>query len=409
MSNAQKPRIISLYTGAGGLDLGLEAAGFENAVCVELDKDSCQTIRANRPWRVIQDDIHRVTSDQIMDSASLASGSVDMVVGGPPCQPFSKSAYWRTGDVKRLNDPRADTLDGFMRVVRDTTPTVFVLENVKGLVYQGKDEGLQFISSYVDEINRAVGTNYQLNWRALQAARFGVPQRRERIFLVAHRDGIKFDFPEPSHFLPEEPDIEKSIQSDLQPCMTSWDAIGDLEEPDEDLALSGRWADLLPSIPEGENYQWHTDRRGGLPLFGWRTRYWSFLLKLAKDKPSWTVQAQPGSSVGPFHWSNRKLSTRELCRLQTFPDAYQICGQRTSRQRQIGNAVPALLAEVLGRAIRRQLFGQKVRHELVLQRPSLGPPPRKEGPRKVPRKYHHLVGDHSAHPGTGKGPHWATQ
>ena len=95
---------------------------------------------------------------------------------------------------------------------------------------------------------------------------------------------------------------------------------------DEDLAVRGKWADLLPSIPEGSNYLHHTDRGEGMPLFGWRRRYWTFLLKLAKNRPSWTIQAQPGPAVGPFHWSNRRLSVRELSRLQTFPDDVNIVG-----------------------------------------------------------------------------------
>ena len=88
------------------------------------------------------------------------------------------------------------------------------------------------------------------------------------------------------------------------------------------LTVGGKWADLLPTIPEGQNYLWHTNRGGGSQLFGWRTRYWSFLLKLAKNLPSWTIQAHPGSSIGPFHWRNRKLSVPEMCRLQTFPTAW---------------------------------------------------------------------------------------
>src|SRR5262249_20870024 len=124
----------------------------------------------------------------------------------------------------------------------------------------------------------------------------------------------------------------------------------------DDLEVRGKWAELLPSIPEGQNYLWHTSRGEGLPLFGWRRRYWNFLLKLAKDRPSWTIQAQPGPAVGPFHWKNRRLSTRELCRLQTFPDNVSIIGDRGSIQRQVGNAVPSLLAEVLARAIRYQLL-----------------------------------------------------
>ena len=123
---------------------------------------------------------------------------------------------------------------------------------------------------------------------------------------------------------------------------------------EEDLTVRGKWADLLPSIPEGSNYLHHTDRGEGMPLFGWRRRYWTFLLKLAKNRPSWTIQAQPGPAVGPFHWSNRRLSVRELSRLQTFPDDVNIVGGKGSAQKQLGNAVPSLLAEVIGRAIRQQ-------------------------------------------------------
>ena len=115
--------------------------------------------------------------------------------------------------------------------------------------------------------------------------------------------------------------------------------------------MKGRWAKLLPSIPEGKNYLWHTDRGGGERLFGWRTKYWSFLLKLAKNQPAWTIPAQPAQNAGPFHWRNRQLRTSEMLRLQTFPSDIFVAGTRAERQRQIGNAVPPLLAEVIGRAI----------------------------------------------------------
>ncbi len=155
----------------------------------------------------------------------------------------------------------------------------------------------------------------------------------------------------------------------------------------------------------GENYLWHTERGGGLPLFGWRRRYWSFLLKLAKNRPSWTVQAQPGPATGPFHWDNRRLSMRELCRLQTFPDDVVIFGGRTSIQKRVGNAVPSLLAEVLGRGIRKQLLGHRVQN----RNPKLLPPGSSARPfgRSVRCRsrdpFLDLVGDHDAHPGTGRG------
>jgi DNA (cytosine-5)-methyltransferase 1 len=173
---------------------------------------------------------------------------------------------------------------------------------------------------------------------------------------------------------------------------------------DPSLVARGKWAGLLPSIPEGENYLWHTSRGGGEPLFGWRRRYWSFLLKLAKAQPSWTLQAQPGPATGPFHWTNRRLSMRELARLQTFPDSFVIKGSASEAQRQLGNAVPSLLAEVLARAIASQLLGGPCRHDdLRLALPPAPPPPAAEVVTKVPAAYLSLRGDHDAHPGTGRG------
>src|SRR5690606_25036105 len=120
-------------------------------------------------------------------------------------------------------------------------------------------------------------------------------------------------------------------------------------------------------------------RGGGSPLFGWRRRYWTFLLKLAKNRPSWTIQAQPGPAVGPFHWNNRRLSSRELCRLQTFPDDVEIYGSRVSVQKQLGNAVPSLLAEVIGREIRVQIFRKRrTKKQPKLMPPDRSPPPAPE-------------------------------
>jgi DNA (cytosine-5)-methyltransferase 1 len=168
--------------------------------------------------------------------------------------------------------------------------------------------------------------------------------------------------------------------------------------------MRGKWAKLLPSIPEGENYLWHTDRGGGMPLFGWRRRFWSFLLKLAKDRPSWTIQAQPGPGTGPFHWESRRLSMRELCRIQTFPDDVAIQGNYRAVHKQVGNAVPSLLAEVLGRAVRTQLLGEpRANDTLKLLPPVRLPVPPPEPVKPVPKAFRDLKGDHEAHPGTGKG------
>lgn len=404
------PRLsaISLFSGAGGLDLGLEAAGFDIRVAIEMDEDCVTTLRRNRSWPIISRSIHDVSSDELLQTAGAGTGEVDLLVGGPPCQPFSKSGYWANGDTKRLDDPRATTLEGFLRVLRDTRPRAYLLENVAGLAYSGKDEGLRLIAETIQSMNKERGTHYGVELLLLNAVDFGVPQMRERAFLIGSREGRKFGKLEPTHHAPSLLDQPRqlSVFPDMQAHRTAWDAIGDLrEEENEELCMSGKWADLLPSIPEGGNYLFHTEKGSGLPLFGWRRRFWNFLLKLAKDLPSWTITASPGPATGPFHWSNRRLSVRELCRLQTFPDDYAVTGTYRSALRQIGNAVPSALAEVIGIQIRLRLLEDLSAEHMT---PSLPPPKRSDTPppepvSPVPRKYYHLIGEHSPHPGTGKG------
>lgn len=383
--------VISLYTGAGGLDAGFERAGYKSRVCIDIDVDSCKTLQANGYEGVINGDITEITSDRILEIAGLQKGEADILIGGPPCQPFSKSGYWVNGDTKRLNDPRANTLMEYMRVLEDCLPKAFLLENVAGLTYSGKDEGFQYLKNQLSEINKRQGTSYSLHYQKLNAADYGVPQIRERIFIIGSRTGDAFEFPQKRFSSVDNSSSEQELSS-LPRYRNAWDAIGDLER-DEDpksLRMTGKWADLLPSIPEGENYLWHSDRGGGFPIFKWRSRYWSFLLKLAKSKPSWTIQAQPGSAIGPFHWENRRLSTRELARIQTFPDSHIFVGGRQSIQRQIGNAVPSALGELLGLEIRRQFFGHNCSSNNLTLIPPERETPEPEPVQPVPERF--LVG-----------------
>jgi len=395
-----KPRIISLFTGAGGLDLGFEAAGFETAVALEIDARCVETLRANRSWPVIDRDVLEVPTSELLAAGKLQPEQADVLIGGPPCQPFSKSGFWASGEARRLDDPRAGTLGAYMRVLEEARPRAFLLENVEGLGFRGKDEGLKLIKSELDRINAAHGTSYSASIAVLNAADFGVPQLRRRLFVIGARDGASFEFPEGTHV-----DATVAETLDNRPrYRTAWDALHDVETHGGALAPKGKWARLLSSIPEGENYLWHTDRGGGEPLFGWRRRYWSFLLKLAKAQPAWTLQAQPGPATGPFHWTSRRLSMREMARLQTFPDTFEVAGSISDAQRQLGNAVPSLLAEVLARAIARQLLGLVVdEEELVLALPPASPPPAPEYVAMVPSSYLELRGSHDAHPGTGRG------
>jgi DNA (cytosine-5)-methyltransferase 1 len=373
-----------------------------------MDGRCCETLNANKrkgyDWEVIHSPVEDVSTRTLLAAGRLKVGEADVLIGGPPCQPFSKSGYWSKGDSGRLHDPRANTLAEFIRVLREAQPKTFLLENVSGLAYTGKEEGFRFLLDEIARINAAIGTRYKVSAQILNAAWYGVPQTRERIILVGSRDGRDFQFPRP-YFYDSDAKQERLL-SDAQPYRTAWDALAGLGRPDdvEETVMRGRWADLLPSIPEGANYLHHTDRGSGLPLFGWRRRYWSFLLKLSKRRPAWTLTAQPGPSIGPFHWENRRLGRTELLRLQTFPHGYVVLGSLADAQRQIGNAVPSALAEVIAWEIRRQLLDERVRIRI----PTLVPPkqlrtPRSEPVRPVPKKYLDLAGTHEAHPGTGLG------
>jgi DNA (cytosine-5)-methyltransferase 1 len=339
-------------------------------------------------------------------ASGLRVGDADLLIGGPPCQPFSKSGYWARGDTLRLNDPRSYTLEAYLRVLEEARPRAFLLENVDGFMYTEKSEGLGLLITAIEEINNRVGTRYEPAIQVLNAADFGVPQARRRLFVVASRDGgTPFRFPRDlSEIVPSE--VPRRAPNGTPYYRCAWDAIGDIVlNGDEDLVPSSKWSDLLPSIPEGKNYLWHTNRGKGLPLFGWRTRYWGFLLKLAKSRPAWTIPAQPGPAIGPFHWTSRRLSRRELCRLQTFPDRVQIAGNMVSAQRQAGNAVPSLLAEVLGREIMTQFLGHPAPSGPPTLLPACRQPiPPAEDVAPVPARYLAQAGRHEPHPGTGKGP-----
>jgi len=392
-------KAISLFSGAGGLDFGFEAAGFDTAVALDLDRQACDALMHNRKWPVICNDLAHVSTAELLDAAQLRAAEPAVLIGGPPCQPFSKSGYWVRGDAARLRDPRAATLTGYLRVLEEALPRAFLLENVPGLAFSGKSDGLEYLRREIAAINERQGTRYSLSVACLNAADFGVPQIRQRVFVIGSRDGAEFRFPRPTH------EDAATGSSQLDPYRTAWDALGDLQElsNDPDLRLTGKWAELVPSIPEGCNYLWHTERGGGLPLFGWRRRYWNFLLKLARGLPAWTLQAQPGPATGPFHWTNRHLSARELMRLQTFPDDVELEFSRRDAQRLVGNAVPSALAEVLAKEILRQLFNVYVQPEISLLPPRRCRHEMNYPLASVPERYMSLAGQHSPHPGTGGG------
>jgi DNA (cytosine-5)-methyltransferase 1 len=372
---------VSLFSGAGGLDLGFRAAGFSIVSSVERDADCCATMRANGFDHVTCGDVEAwLVSDRAQGLRP------QIIIGGPPCQPFSKSAYWSRSSARGLADARADCLATFLKAVKAFKPAYFLIENVPGFVTAG---GAAHVEAELDQL-RTTGLNYFFNWRVLNCASYGVPQRRQRFFGVGSLLQ-PFGFPAETH-----------SSADTQ--LRAWDALRHFKRPtSEDVEIKGRWADLLPTIPEGQNYLWHTARGGGVELFGWRTRYWSFLQKLSKAEPAPTIVATPAQDAGPFHWRNRQLSTKELAALQTFPRDYVFVGKRASRRRQIGNAVPPLMSEILARKI-AECLGNPVTTYLTyaVERAEHVPPPARTT--ALPAKFGGLVGERPSHPGTGKGP-----
>ena len=137
----QGVKAISLFTGLGGLDHGFEAAGYQTAAAVELDKD-CLKQLALTNWKVMGCDATQLHTDDLLSAAGLRIGEADVLIGGPPCQPFSKSGYWARGDAARLSDPRAGTLDAYLRILEATKPKAFLLENVPGLAFRKNRRGL---------------------------------------------------------------------------------------------------------------------------------------------------------------------------------------------------------------------------------------------------------------------------
>jgi DNA (cytosine-5)-methyltransferase 1 len=356
---------ISLFSGAGGLDLGVERAGFATLAAVEWDEDAADSMEKNASaffpelGEVLRADLYPLATRQgsgattrdILRSAGLgARERPDLLVGGPPCVAFSKSGFWL--DWKRDGvDPAASLLQAYTRVLAEALPRYFILENVYALTFDNRASRPAF-TSLLSEIESA---GYACRWQVLNAADYGVPQLRPRLFIVGARRGdVVPELPEPTHFGTWE---RRETSGGPMPHVTTGQALDGLTtSPEPEEVVRGRWGHLLDDIPPGDNYLFYTAKRGHpAPLFDWRSRYWSFLLKLDPDRPSPTIQAQPGPNVGPFHWDNRRLRVPELRRLFTFPDDFEFIGKRASVQAQIGNSVPPLLAQRVAQQVAAQL------------------------------------------------------
>ncbi|UXT39759.1 DNA cytosine methyltransferase [Agrobacterium tumefaciens] len=336
-------RSISLFSGCGGLDVGLHQAGFRTVLASDLEPLCRETWLRNMPSvPFLGGRIGSWTRSEVTEALGGSIGEIDLLAGGPPCPPFSKSRFYLKEKPRGLDDPNGwETVDGYLRMLDWVRPRAFILENVKGLAYKVHAEALGTI------VTRAEKLGYKVVIGVVNAADFGVPQIRERCFVIGSLDG-KIDLPRQTH--------SKKATDGLLPWVTAGAVLDDLDT-EENASSDGHFAggqhhDLLRQVPPGENYLYFTEKRGHpYPKFEWRSRYWSFLLKLSPDMPSWTIQARRSNNMGPFHWRNRILRISEIKRLQTFPDEFQLAGTIEQQWRQVGNAVPPMLAAAVGRSV----------------------------------------------------------
>lgn len=350
-------KCVSLFTGAGGFDIGLAEAGFKVLFSTDIEPLCRETYNhpsnfgPNAVFHVGNvSDVSRVL---IEHESGVSLDQLDLLVGGPPCPPYSKSRFYRTEKPRGLADPVGDeTLKGYLRLLEELRPSTFLFENVHGFAYKVHPEGFELLTTTAKRLG------YEVAYQVLNAADYGVPQIRQRFIMVGMR-GKTFKFPPPTHTNSENNSSELFSLS-LQPWRTAGEALGDLDTSenasDEGHFAGGQFNDLLKEIPPGENYLYFTEKKGHPnPVFEWRSRYWSFLLKLSPDRPSWTIQARRSNNMGPFHWRSRILRIEEVKRLQTFPDTYFLAGNVEQQWRQVGNAVPPLLAKVIGESIISQM------------------------------------------------------
>jgi DNA (cytosine-5)-methyltransferase 1 len=343
-----KPKIVSIFSGVGGIDLGFHEAGFETVFATDIWDVSCNSLKENFPKaEVICDTIEKINFKEIKQKNKDIAG----LVGGPPCPPFSKSRFYRKEKGRGIED--ADgfmTVSNYFRAVEELEPKFFLFENVHGFIFKPHKSALEFIESECERLG------YKISYEVMNAADYGVPQTRQRFICVGVKKGMRdFVFPEKTHY-------EKGNEKKWVTC---GDVLNDIDydlEEDKLMQAGSKHKDLLQLIPPGENYLYFTkERNHPNPVFKWRSRYWSFLLKLSPNRPSWTIQASHSNNMGPFHWKNRFLRIQEIKRIQSFNDDYIILGSFKDQWRQVGNAVPPLLANVLAKQIKSLYFNSDLK------------------------------------------------
>ncbi|WP_312702448.1 DNA cytosine methyltransferase [Sedimentibacter sp.] len=330
--------VVDLFSGVGGFQIGFEKAGFDIIFSTDID-DYCEKVhKLNRPnvpfLKADIRDIDNLTLDNFINK------DVDILIGGPPCQGFSTIGKRVSSDPKKRSekDPRNTLFREYIRILKYLQPKIFLMENVQGILTREKGKIFSEIQKTFKE------TGYEFNFTILNAADYGVPQIRNRVFFYGNKIGIKLNPPAP-----------KYGSNGLKPYKTVNDAISDIAGLENminnhvPLKHGTKNLKRYSMIPEGGRLP-----ENELPPELYRKNFGNTFKRLHRDKPSLTMV--PGHNAFPIHpWLDRSLTVREAARIQTFDDDYVFVGPRDKQCMQVGNAVPPLLAQIWAEYIKEEL------------------------------------------------------
>ncbi|CAA6805647.1 MAG: Modification methylase SinI [uncultured Thiotrichaceae bacterium] len=356
-NKSKKPIALSFFSGAMGLDLGLEKAGFDIRSACENDKYCRQTIELNRPDLALLGDINDYSADDVLENAGVKKNDVDLIVGGPPCQAFSTA-----GKRNGLNDDRGNVFLKYLDLALEINPKYIVIENVRGLLscpmqHRPHDQrGEDFPDLSFDELrggalnyilNRLRSSNYSYSFNLYNAANFGTPQVRERVIIVCSRDGEEPPFLVPTHSDDAEVGLPK--WRTFRQAVQGIDTCHHINFPEKRL----KFYRLLKSGQNWRNLPVDLQKEAlGKSFYsgGGKT---GFLRRLAWDKPSPTLVTHPAMPATDLAHpeEERPVSVEEYKRVQQFPDSWKLAGPLIQQYKQIGNAVPIGLGHALGKLV----------------------------------------------------------
>ena len=367
-SRTSKPIALSFFSGAMGLDLGIERAGFDIRLACEFDKYCRQTIAQNKPEIALISDINKYSSDEVLEFAGLTrDDDVDLIVGGPPCQAFSTA-----GKRHGFNDERGNAFLTYLNIVLSIRPKYFIIENVRGLLscpmqHRPHDmRGPDFPDLSLDEkpggalnfVLSIISRNgYGFSFNLYNSANFGTPQVRERVVIICSRDGKKPPFLTPTN-------SEQGLYG-LKPWNTFRKAVKGIKEHHH-INFPEKRLRYYKMLTEGQNWKALPDE---LQREAMGNSYFSgggktgFLRRLSWDRPAPTLVTHPAMPATDLAHpeADRPLSIEEYKRLQEFPDNWKLCGPLLEQYKQIGNAVPGSLGYAIGSLIQGLLLKNKIK------------------------------------------------